>query len=207
VDDRFEATFVVQTPPRDVWNALSASEAAREDGTYWLPGFEASVSAIEVDEGRRLRARKDTQPCEGTEIVVTLEAVESGTKVTVVQSGFGPWFDSMAEWLEIGWSHIVADLHLFLERGIVAQRHFRPWASLGCAVREVGTGLEVVGVDDAGFAAQAGLARGDVVLTVGGAPVVSVRELATVMRVFRQGEKVEASWARGDTLLLGSGVL
>jgi hypothetical protein len=139
-------------------------------------------------------------PCEGTEIVVTMEHEPTGTKVTVVQSGFDlDFFAAHLDLLAVGWSHIVADVALFLERGVRGGRHERPWAMLGCTFRTAAAGLEV---DDVwgGFAERAGLAPGDVLLTVAGAPLVEPRELATVMRVFSTGDDLEATWARGDEL-------
>jgi predicted metalloprotease with PDZ domain len=151
--------------------------------------------------------RKDSFPCEGTEIAVTLAATETGTKVTVVQSGFGALFDEMLDALEIGWSHIVADLALHLERGVRAQRHHRPWATLGCAMRTTAAGLEIVDVARGSYAERAGLAPGDLLVTFGDAPIVTRRELETLMRVFEPGETVETTFVRGRDLLSANGVL
>lgn len=214
MEDRFETTFAVQVPVEQVWRSIedrrpeAATGSAEEDAKrWWLPGFEASAVELEVEPGRRLRVRKDTQPCEGTEVVVTLEATDTGTRVTVVQSGFGAWFEAALDSLEIGWSQIVADLVLYLERGIIAARHLLPWAGFGCSVREVTTGLEVVDIYPGGFAEQAGLEAGDLLLTIGNAPVFTLRDFQSLMRVFRSGEKVEATWVRDRSRLSASAVL
>ena len=128
--DRFEAVFAVDAPADEVWNAFVRDDTS-DPARWWLPGFDATGEEIEVDPGRLLRVHKDSFPCQGTEIAVTLAATETGTKVTVVQSGFGAIFDEMLDALEIGWSHIIADLALNLQRGVRAGRHQRPWATLG----------------------------------------------------------------------------
>jgi len=203
MDDRFEATFLVDHPTEQVWQALR--EGAQ--GTRWmLPAFESPSDVVEMDEGRYVRLKKAAEPCAGTEIAITLEAAASGTTVTVVQSGFGTLFEEMLNTLAIGWSHIVADLALYLQTGARGGRHLAPWASLGCGVREVRAGLEVDKVFG-GLAADAGLEPGDLLLAVGGAPVVVERELQTLMRVFGSGDKVDVTWARAGQVLRATGVL
>jgi len=216
MDDRFEATFVVDTPQTEVWRRLRDAQPLGEPqvegrsstagGRWWLPAFESPADELDSVEGRSVRLTKAAEPCAGTEIAISLEAAGGGTKVTVVQSGFGALFDQMLNALAIGWSHIVADLALFLQTGARGGRHLAPWASLGCSVREVPTGLEVDSVFG-GLAADAGLEPGDVLLAVGNAPVAFERELQTLMRVFGTGDKVEVTWARGGHVLRASGVL
>ncbi len=206
MDDRFEAVFAVDAPAGQVWNAFERDDT-HDPVRWWLPGFDSTGEEIEVDPGSFLRVRKDSFPCAGTEIAVTLEATETGTKVTVVQSGFGALFDEMLESLEIGWSHIVADLALALQRGVRAKRHQRPWATLGCGLRSTAAGLEVVDIAPDSYADRAGLAVGDLLVTFGGAPIITRRELETLMRVFERGETVEATFVRGPELLSANGVL
>jgi hypothetical protein len=205
MEDRFETTFVVELAADDAWSVIA--EGKRAGDRWWLPGYEAEAQVVDVEPGSSLRARKVEPPCEGTEIVVTVEASGSGAKVTVVQSGFGSaFFESALDALTIGWSHIVADFVLYLERGVRGGRHARPWAMLGCNVHESPVGLEVDEVWG-GFAQRAGLARGDVLLTVGGAPLVTRRELETVMRLAADGEPIEATWAHERALCSATATL
>jgi hypothetical protein len=216
MDDRFEATFIVDTPQSEVWRRLRDAEPLgdrRAEGEppahplrWWLPAFESPADELDCVEGRSVRLTKTAEPCAGTEIAISLEASGRGTKVTVVQSGFGVRFDQMLNSLAIGWSHIVADLALFLQTGARGGRHLAPWASLGCTVREIPAGLEV---DDVfgGLAVDVGLEPGDVLLAVGNAPVAFERELQTLMRVFGTGDKLELTWARGGDILRATSVL
>jgi hypothetical protein len=127
-------------------------------GRLSLPGFEGDVAVVARDEGTHLRARKLTEPCAGTEIVVALEDERSGTRVTVTQSGFGGFLDVMGELAEVGWTHIVADLALALGHGVSGGRHLMPWGSLDAQVHTTPAGLVVDAVADGGLADRLGLA-------------------------------------------------
>jgi hypothetical protein len=206
MDDRFEATFGVEVSPDDAWAALTGAvptgPGALEPapGRKWMPAFEAYGEVLEIVPGRVLRVRKETQPCKDTEIAVILEATETGTQVTVVQSGFGAFFEAALEALTIGWEEIVADLALFLERGVRAARHLSPWAAIGCDVSRAAPGLVVGRAYPSGFAERAGLQSGDILVRVGGAPVSNRRQLETLLRLFRTGEDLEVTFVRGREL-------
>ena len=202
-DDGFEVTFVVSTPRADAWKRL---EALRGDDWY-IPGVEAPAAELEAVEGERLRARKLVEPCKDTEIVITFEDEDTGTRITFVQTGFGDRFTQARPWLEAGWWAIRADLFAFFECGVQLQRHARWGASIGCDVKETGGGLIVTRVADGGFASQAGLAKGDLIVTLNGSPVVNVRELAALTRAFTAGDAFRASYLRNGERLKGSGTL
>ena len=195
--DGFEATFVVHAPTEVVWERLSGRE-----GDLWrLPSFEGLGEEMHVEPGQQLHVRKVTEPCAGTEIVITLEHEESGTKVTVVQSGFGAMWTFAADALEVGWRHILADLALYLERGVHGARHMRRWGNFGCVFTDSSFGLQVASTMGDSLAQRVGLAPGDIVIAVAGAPVVTRAELESMMRVLPAGDTVEVEWVRGDTKL------
>jgi hypothetical protein len=195
--DGFEATFVVQAPTEVVWERLSDRE-----GNLWrLPAFEGLGEEMHVEPGQELHVRKVTEPCAGTEIVITLEHEGSGTKVTVVQSGFGAMWTFAADALEVGWRQILADLALYLERGVHGARHLRRWGNFGCAFTETAFGLQVASTMSDSLAQRVGLARGDIVIAVAGAPVVTRAELESLLRVLPSGETVAVEWIRGDEKL------
>jgi hypothetical protein len=211
MDDRFEATFVVEVSPPAVWQAMTQSadapEERRSDSSsfLWFPGFESRMEVIESEAERCLRVRKDEQPCKGTEVWVVLEAVERGTCVTVVQSGFGEAFARALNSMAIGWDLIVKDLALYLERGVRGNRHRSAWGiGLGCAVDQVPSGLIVTRLARGGCAERTGLTPGDHILAVAGVPVLTERDLAMVMRTCREGTTLEVDWLRGRERLSGS---
>ena len=203
MNDRFEATFVVHARTEQVWERLSSRK-----GDLWrLPSFEGLGEEILVEPGQQLHVRKVTEPCAGTEIVITLEHEGSGTKVTVVQSGFGAMWTFAADALEVGWRHILADLALYLERGVHGSRHLRRWGDFGCVFKATDFGLEVVSTMGDSLAQRVGLAAGDIVIAVAGAPVVTRAELESLLRVLPTGETVEVEWVRDDAKLEAKGAV
>jgi hypothetical protein len=73
-------------------------------------------------------------------------------------------------------------------------------------VHETPAGLEVSGVQG-GFAQRLGIEPGDVLVTIGGAPLWNLRELFTVARVVREGDEVEATWVHGRELKRATGAI
>jgi S1-C subfamily serine protease len=73
------------------------------------------------------------------------------------------------------------------------------------------SGAEIAGVIDGGTAAQAGLADGDVITSLGGHTVDSATTLSTLMAGYHPGTKVELGWtdvngqSHTATVALGSG--
>lgn len=202
-DDGFEATFVVSTPRAEAWKRLEKDD----DGRWWIPGVESPADELEVVPETMLRTRKAAEPCLGTEIVITLEDADTGTRITFAQFGFGDGFSSRRPWLESGWWAIRADLWVFFEHGVRPERHARPWASPGCSVVEAPGGLLVNGVQPGALADQCGVQTGDLLLTIGGAPVVTIRELSILMRGRRPGTETKLRYLRGGELLTGTGTL
>jgi PDZ domain/Activator of Hsp90 ATPase homolog 1-like protein len=212
--DGFEATFVVTVPRAQAWKRLLDAEpvpgafGAPEAGQIWIPAIEGAAEAIESIPEERLRATKTTEPCAGTEIVITLEDDASGTRITVVQSGFGGGFAAQRAWLAAGWAAIVADFAAFFERGVALGRHVTMWWSIGCDVTETDAGLVVGDVSRDGFAARAGLERDDLILQLAGTPVLDVRDLAVLVRgPLHTGVETTACVLRGDQVFTMAGTI
>jgi hypothetical protein len=206
-DDRFEVVLELDTSAEDAWAALTSKRREGVESSYWLPGFEAPGDVLEIDPGRLLRVRKAAEPCKGTEIAFLVEAAESGARVTVVQSGFPAWVKQALEEFTFGWEEIVADIAVYLEHGVRARRHVAPWAGSGLVTKTVRGGLEVVAVQPGSFGERAGVQRGDLLLTLGGAPMLTRLQLSTMMRACRAGDEVEAVWARGRELMKATATL
>lgn len=204
-DDVFEAEFEIATPREEVWQSFKKLE--KEDGTWFMPGWEAPGTPIEIDEPRLICVNKDIEPCKDSKIAVHLESTETGTKVMVVQSGFPAWVKHSLESFTIGGNQIVADLVLYLETGVRAGRHWMPWAFCGIMAREVDTGLEVTGSVPGCYAERIGFEPGDRLISLGGAPLFSHLELQTLLRVFTAGQDLEAAWVRGNELHKASAAL
>ena len=217
MNDDFEATFVVDVDVNAVWKALARPADPAGDGTrqYLIAGFPAYGhnhdpgalgTEIEAVPGQLLRVRKVEMPCAGTEIAVTLESVEGGTRVTVVQSGFDTWFQRHRGIRDSHGHQIVSDLRLFIERGVVAPG--TNWGtSIGIDHEETGTGCEVLHVSDDSLAARAGVATGDLLLSVAGVRIHDSAQLWTVQSLIRRGEEYEVSWVRGRELVSAKATL
>jgi hypothetical protein len=200
--DHFEATFVLAIDRDTAWKRLTERSVERDDAKehYWLPGFDSAVSVTEAEPGTCLRVTKDDEPCAGTDIVVTLESSDTGTRITVVQSGFGDWLSDHYDMMAVGWRHIVADLQTYLATGVHAQRHLRPWGELGATVAPGPGGLQIGRVRDGSLADRLGLRAGDLLVALAGAPVATHDDLVTVLRVVGTlpGE-VTVEWVRDGT--------
>ncbi len=209
--DGFKTTFTVDLAPEQVWDAVARpapGSTTEPAAAYHLPGFEARCVPIEVDPGRVLRVRKDEEPCKGTEIVVVLEAEGSGTRITVVQSGFGPWLPSVLETFRVVWNLIVADLALYIERRISLKTHLvgapPPRVSLGIRTQDRLTGLLVTGVDAGSFGERAGLETGDLMLTLNNVRLLYGMRLVDLARMCAPGNELTAVWARKSETMRGT---
>jgi hypothetical protein len=189
--DRFDATFVLAVDRQTAWRRLA------HQPDRWLPGFDAAVTVMDASEGERLHVTKDEAPCAGTEILVTLEDAGTGTRVTVVQWGFGDDLPARYDLMAVGWRHIVSDLATYLATGAHARRHLRGWGDLGATVVAADGGLRVASVHQGSLADRLGLVPDDLLVVLAGAPVATMDDLVTVLRVVRTlpGD-VRAEWVR-----------
>ena len=206
MSDDFEATFVVDLAPEAVWRALTERTIEADGATrYVLPGFPsmqalpipgASCTTLEEEPNRLLHVKKDHFPCEGTEIVIELEQQSTGTRVRVVQSGFGPFLDFAGHDTVVGHGRqIVNDLRLYIERGITVPGTV--WGvSLGAVPRETPVGIELARIDG-GFAEAVGLQTQDLLLTLRGIRIHDLQQLWTVLALTELGTSAEITWARG----------
>lgn len=213
--DDFEMTFVVELAPDTVWERLTERTIDGETAGevhYVLAGFPslvpldlpgASCTPLEVEEGSLLRVRKDHHPCLGTEIAVRLEQVETGTQVTVVQSGFGAFLDIVGRDTVFGHGRqIVNDLRLYLERRLTVPG--TAWGvNLGAVVRATAIGVEIASIQPGGFAEAAGMGADDLLLTLRGIRVHDLQQLWTVLALIEVGSSVVATWARGRETMEG----
>ncbi len=189
----FESSFEVEGSPVTHWEALVALRAEHpcDEQQWYLPGFDATGRQLEVEAAHRLSVRKDQPPCEGTTIAVPFEASDTGTRITVVQSGFDAAFlDHAGDAFWMAAEQIGADFELFFRCGVQGHRHSRPWVWPGFAVRAEPIGLELSSIHADTYATRMGLETGDVLLTLAGAPIVTERDLATVLRVVAPGADV-----------------
>ncbi|MEE9255322.1 MAG: hypothetical protein V3U43_10325 [Pseudomonadales bacterium] len=216
MEDGFKATFVVDLSAEEAWQAMTRPVLGSADAELQrvVPGFPgvgdhgpgALCTELEVQPGRLLRLRKEHEPCAGTEIAVVLEATDTGTRITIVQSGFGPWLKDVRDTFETHWHQIVADFRLHIERGITVPGTI--WgASLGVMTKQTPTGLQIIDVSPDGFGRTAGMADGDLLLTLRGIRIHDTQQLWTILALSSTGEELDATWARGREGMQATAVL
>jgi hypothetical protein len=200
--DRFHTSFRLRIDRDTAWHRLTAEEAGSDVPAHlWLPGFDSQVTVVDAAAPDRLRATKDDEPCAGTDIVVTLEDEDTGTRVHVTQSRFGDWLPIRYEIMSVGWRYIVADLQTYLATGVHARRHLRPWGDLGAEATAIDGGVSIDGVREGTLAHRLGLTSGDLLVTLAGAPVASLDDLVTVLRVLDVTTRPDAEWVRSGALM------
>lgn len=210
---KFERTFVVAVPVARAWEAFTnAEERQAWMGEAPAAQFEPVELKIgEAERHRRLSWSQSQQPgLDGWyDTTVTFEELDSGTKITIVRSGFGDseaW-RHYAENTMGGWDEMIADLILYLETGIVASRHFSFRSGLGATTLKSGAGVRITHVIPGGFAEQAGMRAGDLILRLNGASVVRISDVAFLCREHAPGSAVAVDYARDGEVLSGRGAL
>ena len=210
VDEHYEANVVVQRSPEDVWELL---QEQRDGELIWLSvwprieGFESAGKVLSIEPMQSIQVHKDAEPCKDSEIILTLRAEGAGTHIQVIQKNVPDWVKASIDAFVLGGDQIVADLVLYLERGVQICRHTMNWSFIGLVTQEVATGLEVTAVVPGAYADRVGLAAEDLIISLGGAPVFTQHCLQAVSRVFKPGQEVEATWVRGTTLERGQAAL
>ncbi len=220
---RVEKTLVVAVPVARAWRAFADSrersqwEAVefeidpRPGGRvrWTLPGMECRGRVVEVEPERLLRHTEGSGPHAETEVAVRFEPVGARTRISVTHSGFGEGDDAAfaVESVSLGWTQALADLVVYLERGVPAGRFVRRMLHAGLQVTESTAGLEVRAIEPGGFAERAGLQPGDLLLALGGVPIYTRPELWVVLRGHAPGDKLTAEYARDGDRLSGAAAL
>ena len=194
---------------RSQWEAVEFEIDPRPGGRvrWTLPGYEAHGRVEEVEPERLLRHTEGAGPHAETEVTVRLQPVEGGTRISITHSGIPDEGPGDVESTSLGWSQAIADLVAYLERGVPAGRFVRRMLYPGMQIAQTPAGLEVRTVDPGGFADQAGLRPGDLLLALGGAPIYTRPELWVLMRQHAPGDKLTAEYVRAGERLSGTGVL
>jgi uncharacterized protein YndB with AHSA1/START domain len=214
----FEKTFVVGVPVERAWKAMTDPAElnkwyfpfrVNEDGTTEteILGGERKTEVVEFEPLRMFHTRTVMTGSEvwgakpGTrEMTVVFEDVESGTRITITNSGFGDPDDLSS--VTRGQEETIADLILYLETGVAFPRHNHGEKSwIGFSARELRKGLEVLSVQPGTFAAGVGLQSGDLIVELGGASVFGIAEVQFFTKEHAAGERAEAAWIRDGNLM------
>ena len=97
--------------------------------------------------------------------------------------------------------YIVADLQTYLATGVDPRRHLRPWGDLGADATAIDGGVRVDRVRPGALANRLGITAGDLLVTLAGAPVASLDDLVTILRVLDSSARPDAEWIRSGSLM------
>lgn len=214
---RWKRTFEVSVPVERLWRAFTdpaevAAVMTPPPDAPPDPNAGIAPKVLEVQPGRLLRWVEEggTLPERG-EFTVVFESKDGGSRFTVTRVGFGEGeeADVFSEANQRGWEYGFMDLVLYLETGHLARRHYYGAIEsvMGMMYRERDWGIEVLRVNAGTCAEEAGLARGDRLLRIGGAPVYDRGDLAVLFAEHAPGTELEVEYLRGRELRHGAGRL
>ena len=212
---KWQRSFEIAVPISDVWHAFTDPDyrAKLFAPPASAPGIERAESRFELLEAvpeKRLRwIQGRTNSPYKTEFSVVFESTDAGSRIHVTRFGFGEGEDAdiFSESFGLGWLHGLHDLVMALETGQLVKRHYdgclRSAAAMSYVERD--WGLEVASVPEQGFAAEAGLQRGDRLVRLAGAAVYTRADLWVLNGLLEPGSTVEVEFIRGRECLRGRG--
>jgi len=227
VSAEYERTFVVAVPVERAWKAFVdprdreawMSPPGRDpienpEKPYPADGFpKVEMKIGTVEENRRLTWSQLLTTSSGSQAwidtTVTFEALDTGTRISITRSGFGEGleWDLFAQSSGLGWDDSLIDLVAYLETGVNVSRHFSGRSSVGASMEETTAGVRLIKVVPGGFAEEAGMQDGDLLISLGGAGVYRRPDVWFVQREHDDGTELEATYVRDGALHSGRGRL
>jgi uncharacterized protein YndB with AHSA1/START domain len=140
---------------------------------------------------------------------VVFAGAESGTAVTVTQSGFGtgPGWDGLRDMHAQALADNLANLQLYLLTGVPMARELSWRSDFGALIKDTPAAPVIFAVAPGSFAEQAGLREGDVVVGLAGAPVFRLSDIWFAVREHEHGAALEVRYVRNRAVLAGHGFL
>ena len=206
-------TFEFAAPIDEVWQAFYETDESQVwnnpiKGDAYISSGTTSVQISELEPGRGVRWT-ETEGDDRVEMSVSLEASETGTRLTITRAGFGSgddWVDKQSARLQ-GWDDALHDLGVYLESGLVLRRIHEWKSSFAATLTEVTGGLRARSVGTEGFAHDAGLQAGDLVIRLAGVPVFRRSDQWFVQRMCRPGDVVTVDYVREGVELHGEAAM
>jgi hypothetical protein len=199
-------SYFFATPLEATWRVFTQPT---ERKIWWGHPTDELANALEVRPPNFYRTKIDHPGLPGpTEVSVSFDAVDGGTRITHTTTGFGEGlqWETAKQTSSHGLDEMMGDLALCLRTGAGYPRHtvFRCFDFLR-GTREVPGGLELYEVPPGTLAAELGMKPGDTLVGIGGAGVYGFAHVHFATRSHRPGDVVEVAWVRGDQVLTGTG--
>jgi uncharacterized protein YndB with AHSA1/START domain len=227
MSQQYERSFVVKVPVERAWRAF----VDRRERETWVsppgrdqienPGkgflgddsFSIPIKIGDIDPHKHLSWSVEQALPSGTrgwvEISVTFEAVAIGTRISITRSGFGEGeeWEVASQNTGLGFEQELIDLVAYLETGVNVSRHFSSRSSIAATLLETPAGVQIALSVPGGFAEEAGLRHGDLLISLGGAGVYAISDVGFFEREHAAGLEVEATYVRDGVLQRGGGHL
>lgn len=171
-----------------------------------------SLSKVtEVEPRKLLCFEQRSKDLERAEFEITFKSTATGSRFTVRRYGFGEGEEAevFSESNCPGYSHGFMDLVFYLETGVAPRRHFQGCAPscTGMLYRERDRGIEVLKTNPGSFGEQAGLDRGDRLLTIGATPIYTRNDIWALVTANQPGTTLAVKFVRDGVKMTGEGAL
>jgi uncharacterized protein YndB with AHSA1/START domain len=170
-----------------------------------------SLKVEKLDAQRLLRTRMSGGNIPGSTVMTAaFEQIDGGSRVTLTHEGFGDalQWEVFGTSFSRGWDEAISDLLVYVRTGVKLARHIDDRrASIAAWPLHKEWGIELADVFPGGFADQAGMQKGDILLKLDRAAVYDVADIWTFTRARPAGDEVEATYIRGRDMKKGTGRL
>jgi uncharacterized protein YndB with AHSA1/START domain len=219
----YERSFAFELPIERAWALFTDPAETRA----WLLPFEENATGdmeatidgqnpvtfevLEVKPNRLLRSAMAGGHLPGrAATTTTFAATQTGSQVTMIVRGYGDPIDweRFGGSFAAGWDEATTDLMAYVHTGVKLPRHIDDRrASIAAWPVRRDWGIELVEVFPGGFAYQAGIEAGDLLLKLGRMGVYRIADIWALTRARAAGEEVEATFIRGGVLHTGKAKL
>jgi uncharacterized protein YndB with AHSA1/START domain len=217
----YERTLEFSLPAARAWSLFTDPVETRA----WLLPFEetadgehvatvegqppVSMNVERFDPPKLLRVKMSGGNMPGyVETTTTFEETRIGTKVTLTHSGFGDataW-EIFGGSFSAGWNEAITDLMLYVHSGVKSPRHIDDRrASIAAWPVRRNWGIELAEVFPGGFADQAGMKAGDILVKLDRMGVYQIADVWAFTRVRSAGEEATVEYIRRGEVRSGKG--
>jgi hypothetical protein len=171
------------------------------------PPVRMSVEQFQPPKLLRIKMSGGNMPGR-VETTTTFEETKTGTKVTLKHLGFGDGtaWEIFGGSFSAGWHEAVTDLMLYVHSGVKSPRHIADRrASIAAWPVRREWGIELAEVFPGGFADQAGMKAGDILLKLDRMGIYQIADVWAFTRIRSAGEEVTAEYIRDGEVRTGKG--